>query len=208
MTSLVKSWLYQDQFLKPEELVMYRPPYVGGLGVHNVMLKAQAGLIKSFLETAIGPTFRQSIFHSILFRYHVLGDRSVADPGYPPFYSAEFFSKIRQAHDETPLNVANMSEKQWYRLLLENNCTMESRNGDDQAFKLCRVELAHPETDWERSWRLARLPGLGPGNISFIFKMLHQILPTQERLARTTQEQAQSVCCQAVFFYGMTFLMH
>ena len=79
-----------------------------------------------------------------------------------------------------------MSEKQWYRLLLENNCTMESRNGDDQAFKLCRVELAHPETDWERSWRLARLPGLGPGNISFIFKMLHQILPTQERLARTT----------------------
>ena len=65
VTSLVKSWLYQHQFLKPEELVMYRPPYVGGLGVHNVMLKAQAGLIKYFLETAIG---------------HILDRVSVADP--------------------------------------------------------------------------------------------------------------------------------
>jgi hypothetical protein len=29
---------------------------------------------------------------------------------------------------------------------------------------LCRVERAMPGTDWENSWRLARLPGLGPEN--------------------------------------------
>ena len=36
VTSLVKSWLYQDQFIEPEEMIMYRPPSYGGLGVQNV----------------------------------------------------------------------------------------------------------------------------------------------------------------------------
>ena len=42
-----------------------------------------------------------------------------------------------------------------------------------------------PGTDWEHCWKLARLLGLGPDNITFLFKLLHQILPTQERVART-----------------------
>ena len=50
---------------------------------------------------------------------------------------------------------------------------------------LCRVERASPGTDWENSWRLARLPGLGPDNIAFLFKLMHEILPTQELVART-----------------------
>ena len=90
----VKSWVNADQFLKPEEMILFRPPSFGGLGVHNVKLKAQAALIRSFLETAIHPQFIHSLYHSILFRYHVLGDSSVPDPGYPPFYPKDFFSKI------------------------------------------------------------------------------------------------------------------
>jgi hypothetical protein len=50
---------------------------------------------------------------------------------------------------------------------------------------LCRVERASLGTDWENSWRLVRLPGLGPGNTSFLFKLMHEILPTQECVART-----------------------
>ena len=57
----------------------------------------------------------------------------------------------------------------------------------------CRVERASPLTDWERSWRLARLPGLGPENVSFLFKMLHDLLPTQERVART-KPRASPAC--------------
>ena len=170
ITSLVKSWLYQDQLLKPEELVMYRPPSSGGLGVLNVQLKAQAGLIRSFLETAINPKFRTSLYHSTLFRYHVLGETSLPNPGLPPFYSAQFFSKIRQVHEESPLNVALMTEKQWYQLLLEDSCTMEEGNGGQRILIKCRVERANPEADWERSWKLARLPGLGSENISFLLK--------------------------------------
>ena len=57
---------------------------------------------------------------------------------------------------------------------------------------LCRVERASQLTDWERSWRLARLPGLGPENVSFLFKMMHDVLPTQERVARTKPRASPS----------------
>ena len=39
--------------------------------------------------------------------------------------------------------------------------------------------------DWNQCWKPARLGGLGPENISFPFRMIHQTLPTQERVART-----------------------
>ena len=194
MTSLVKSWLYQDQLLKPEEMVMHRHPAVGGLGVHNVQLKAKAALIRTFMETAGNPTFRSSLFHTTLFRYHVLEETSLPNPGFPPFYSNDFFAKIRKVHLETPLNVRKMSEKEWYRVLLEEYCTMEIDQTGQQVNIKCRVERASPLTDWEQSWRLARLPGLGPENVSFLLRMMHDLLPTQERVARTNPRA--SPACQ------------
>ena len=185
INSNVKSWIYGDQFIKPEERILFRPPSFGGLGVHNVQMKAQAALTRSFLETACHPQFLHSLYHSSLYRYHVLGDDTIPDPGFPPFYSKDFFAKIREVHLETPLNVAVMTQKQWYRLLLEDNCTMEQGEAGQMQFIRSRVELASPETDWEQSWRLARLPGLGPDHTSFLFRLLHQLLPTQERVHRT-----------------------
>ena len=137
------------------------------------------------METASNPRFRSSLYHSLLFRYHVLGETSLPDPGYPPYYSLDFFSKIRQVHLETPLNVSYMSEKQWYQFLLEDSCIMEVDMEGNSSMKMCRVERASPGTDWEKSWRLARLPGLGPENTSFLLRMMHDILPTKERVART-----------------------
>ena len=194
ITSLIKSWLYADLLLKPEEIIMYRPSSIGGLGIHNVKLKALAGLIRTFLETAGNPLFSQSLYHNILFRYHVLDEISIQDPGFPPFYSKDFFLMIRQVHLNSPLNIFHMTEKMWYRLLLEDYCIME--DGD---YKKCRVERMIPNIEWERCWALARLPGLGPENISFLFKLLHQILPTQERVARTkpnTSPNCRNALCQ------------
>ena len=126
-----------------------------------------------------------SLYHTSLFRYHVLEDLSLANPGIPPFYNKEFFGVIRRVHLQSSLNIFKMSEKDWYTLLVEDSCTMEmSETGEDEYIK-CRVERASPDTDWENCLRLARLPGLGPEKISFLFKLLHQILPTQERVART-----------------------
>ena len=168
ITSLVKGWLYQDQLIKPEEMIMYRESSLGGLGIHSVQHKAQAGLIRSFMETANNPNFMTSLYHSVLFRYHVLGETSLPNPGLPSFYSQDFFTKIRKVHQETPLNVSLMTEKQWYRWLMEETYRAEDDGGQSRPI-LCRVERAKPGADWERSWRLARLPGLGPENTSFTY---------------------------------------
>ena len=65
ITSQIKSWLYQDLLIKPSELVLYRSTEDGGLGLMNVKFRSLALLVRTFLETAINPTFRHSLFHGI-----------------------------------------------------------------------------------------------------------------------------------------------
>ena len=140
ITSRIKSWLYGDMLLKPEEMVMTRPASYGGLGIHNIKMKALAGLITTFLETACNPKYSQSLYHSNLYRYYVLDDTSILDPGLPPFYSISFFQTIKKIHEESPLNVATMTEGQWYRSLVEQNITMEESDTGQPRFIACRVE--------------------------------------------------------------------
>ena len=134
--------------LKPEEMVMTRPASDGGWGVNNVKMKALAGLITTFLETACNPKYSQSLYHNNLFRYYVLDDTSILDPGLPPFYSISFFQTIKKIHEESPLNVAVMTEGQWYRILVEQNVTMEQSATGEPKFIVCRLERASPWTDW------------------------------------------------------------
>ena len=97
---------------------------------------------------------------------------------------------------ESPLNVATMTQKHWYTLLLEDCCIKEYRGDGTQKYIRTKVELASPETDWERSWRLAIMQGLGPEHTTFLFKLLHNILPTQERLHRANNDVSQH--CKAL----------
>ena len=71
INSSVKYWLYADLMEKPSEAVMCHPAFHGGLGVTSVKYKAQAILIRSFMETSGNPKFRSSLLHSKLFQYHV-----------------------------------------------------------------------------------------------------------------------------------------
>ena len=153
--------------------------------MHNVQIRAQACLIKTFLETAANPGFQQSLYHATLFKYHVLKDTSLPNPGLPPYYPASFFSILRRVSEDSPLDITKMSLKQWYLLLLEDNVTMaEVQN--HREYIPCRVELLHPTTDWEVTWRLSRLPGLGSELTSFLHRLLHDLLPTRERQHRIT----------------------
>ena len=47
-----------------------------------------------------------------------------------------------------------------------------------------RAERAHLGNDWTNTWYLARKRGLPPDLSSHLFRMLHGILPTQDRVAR------------------------
>ena len=120
-----KSWLYQDMFEKPGELLLYRPVEEGGLGLHHVKSKALAGLIVTFLQTAANPLFQQSLYHNLLYRRHCLDDATAPDLVPPPYYSRNFFGIIKEVIESTPLNPVHMTVKQWYRHLLEKDVTME-----------------------------------------------------------------------------------
>ena len=184
ITSKVKSWLYADQFEKPQELILYRPASQGGLGMHHVKYKALAMLIRSFLETAVNPKFLHNTYHSSLFKYHVLLQQDSPDPGLPPYYSQQFFDTIRQVHDNTTMNVATMSSTEWYNILVEENCTMHTSDDGTRQLLPSRTELLWPENDWSRSWQLARCKGLRSEITTFLWRLLHNILPTQERTSR------------------------
>ena len=125
MTSSVKSWLYQDMFAKPEEMVIHCPHHYGGLGLHSIKHKAMAGYITTFLQTAANPAFCPNLLHSLLFRKHVLGEdiEGVPDPP-PPYLTAELFSTIKKVKDDSPLIIVTMTEKDWTRFLTEDNITM------------------------------------------------------------------------------------
>jgi hypothetical protein len=188
INSKVRSWLYSDQFEKPEEIVLFRPTFMGGLNMHNVKYKSMAMLIRSFLETAVNPNYIHSLFHEALFNHHVLLDRSWPDPGAPPYFSPHFFSTIRQAYLHSPMDTNLMSSRQWYHYLLEEQVTMAPRDEHNPpSYIPCRTENFHQDTDWERSWRLARLPGLDSEQITFLWRLLHRLLPTLERVNRINQ---------------------
>ena len=161
ITSNVKRWLYGDMLLKPEEIIMSRPTSFGGLSVHNVGVKALAGLITTFLETACNPKYRRSLYHSNLFRLNVLDDNSIPDPGFPPFYSKNFFQVIKKVHTESALNVCVMSEGQWYRLLMEDNVTW-------RRWKTARGSTLVAGWSWQVQKQIGRPPGDYQGCLDWV----------------------------------------
>ena len=91
-----------------------------------------------------------------------------------------------------------MTSRQGYTLMLENNLTMElvEENSPRQQYISCRTELLSPENDWERTWRFARFKGLGPDMITFLWRLLHRLLPTQDRVHRIVRNKTPSPNCQ------------
>ena len=54
-----------------------------------------------------------------------------------------------------------MTTAQWYRVLLEKEITMVEIDDQTMQYINSRTELASPNTDWELTWKRARLKGLG-----------------------------------------------
>ena len=122
---------------------------MGGLGLHNVKYKALASLIRTFLETSVHPSFQHSLLHTLLYRVYVLEDASLyMPPTLPPYLSASFFKTIRNAKENTPLNVTTMTTAQWYRYLVE-----EELEDNTMGYIKSRVELSVQTNDRKRTWR-------------------------------------------------------
>ena len=77
------------------------------------------------------------------------------------------------------------SAKEWYRVLLEDQLLISQLTENTPAMLLpISVETLSPENEWPAIWRLARINGLGSQLTSFLFKLLHGLLPTQDRVHR------------------------
>ena len=184
ISTALKGWLFQDQLEKPEDFVLYRSRNTGGLGLLHTECKSLSFFIRSFMETAANPAFLRNHYHEALFKWHVLGDRSIINPGTTPYYNTEFFNMILSVRNEGLLNVTTMSSQSWYRVLLENKVTHRVTMDGSRELKPCRAELSFPDRNWDMIWMLIVTPGLPSELTSFLWLLFHNILPTKERLFR------------------------
>ena len=184
ITSTVKQYIYRDMLEKPGELLLYRPTDQGGLGLHNIRCKALASRITTFLQTAANPRFQQSAYYSALYHYHCLNDDIFGKPAPPPYYDAAFFEQIKKAMDKSHVNPIQMSLKQWYSYLLEEEVTMQEEFvAGPMVSKLSRIEALSPTTDWQKIYFLSRQKGLSPDIKSFNFKLINSLLPFKQRVS-------------------------
>ena len=165
-------------------MILHMPVHMGGLGLHSVKFKALASLLRTFMETAAHPSYHHNLFHTILYRVNVLGDDTIPSPPLPPYYPDLFFQTIRNVKENTPLNVTTMTTADWYRVLVEQEVTMVELPNSPREYIRSRAELASVNTDWDTSWKRARMKGLGSEATSFLWKLLHRLLPCEERLSR------------------------
>ena len=194
ISAFVKSWLFADQLEKPEEMVLHRPRTLGGLGLVHIQSKALSLLITSFLESAIMPKFQRNLYHHALYNWHIQDVRTIPAPSTSPYYDAEFFSCIKEVKEEGLLNILTMTSGMWYRVLVEKNVTHEAL-GNTSRHIPCRAERNHPAVDWDRTWRLASTPGLSSDHLTFLWRMLHNLLPCQARLFRMRMPNITTDTC-------------
>ena len=184
--STIKSWIYRDLFEKPSEKVLFRSITEGGLGLVHIGIKCQSELIRTFLETSIHPRFRHNLLHEILYRKHVLEeDINIRLPN-TPYYNKDFYEDIRtlRQHFEGR-DISSLKLNQIYNCLLGLKVTMSAAT-DSAPTKLIplSVEMKNPNVNWEEVWRRVRLRGLPAQAGSFLFRLLHGLLLTQDRVRR------------------------
>ena len=84
-------------------------------------------------------------------------ERSIPNPGFPPYYSFDFFNTIKNAKDDTSLNITMMTTSEWTTFLVEENVTMTTLPDQTRDFLPCKAELTQPINDWQKTWYLARM---------------------------------------------------
>ena len=176
-------------------MILHRKRSVGGLGLLNVKYKAMAEMARSFMESSLNPKFITNIHHQALYLWKVEENRDIPDPGKNPFMTEELWSNIKRVKEEGLLNIGKMTTGQWYRALLENNITMQVDADGRSSLRPCKVEIANPRVDWAQTWQLASLRDLSSEDQTFLWRMLHDILPTQSRLHRLGMRNAPTPNC-------------
>ena len=185
-----KSFISADLLEKPNKHVLHQEIKDGCLGLICISSRAKAAFITTFLQTAINPNFIRNSYHNLLYRHFVLEEQTPIMIR-PPYFGDGFFETIRRLKSSIP-SIELISIKGVYDFLVSSTLRAEiqvpgiqgSSNPADWPLIPLTCEARTPETNWIKTWRLARQRGLGPKLTSFILKMLWRIIPTRVRLHR------------------------
>ena len=168
--------------IKPDENFLFHKISEGGLGLTNVKLKAKSCFIKTFLDLSINAKYISSPFLAAIYEHHVLNE-NVHCPPLPPYLNEDIFQVIRTAK-HCDLIVEDMTIKDWYSFLMDQEFTSIDPLTQLNVLKPCKVELNFQYSDWYLIWHNCRLSCFDSEMSSFSFKLVHDLLPTDERLSR------------------------
>ena len=195
ITSLAKSWVYADLLVKPDEITLYRPRSKGGLNLIHVKYRAMAEQIKYFIDTAVNPNYPCNIYHKALYEWFVEENSLMKNPGKSPYFTQDFFQAIKAVKEQESLSIKHFSIGMWYRALL-NLYVLTEKDDDGFVFEKCsKLEQGHSQTSWDSTWNVVCHPSLESADHSFLFCLLHDLLPTQLILAKVLRAHYSTNVC-------------
>ena len=130
--------------MRKNHIIIKRVFHIYLLLTSNVKQKALAGFISTFIQTAANPKYQSNLLHTLLFRKYVLEEDYVAGvpAQLPPYLSEDLFAIIRKVRSQSTYNIVTMTEKDWSRILTENEVTMEiNAESGLKVFWPCKAEL-------------------------------------------------------------------
>ena len=160
-----------------------RPVVSGGLGLTSVKQKSTSFLIKTFVELSANPKYISSQYLTRLYNFNILG-HDIPCPPSPPYYNESFYCTIREAK-EAGMDIINLSTKQWYNHLMNQEIFTKKDDDGSLVPNLSRSETLCPDIDWEVIWMRIRHPSFSSDTVSFLWKLVNELLPTEERLNAT-----------------------
>ena len=81
-------------------------------------------------------------------------------------------------------SLESLTFKTIYKFLVKSLLKDQGDDNGERKLLPLKCEIASPNTDWQQTWRYARLKGLGPELTTFLLKMVWGILPSGARLAK------------------------
>merc|ERR1711963_979979 len=106
----IKKWISQGLVQRPNEVLLFRPPEQGGLGLINVYARATANLVKNFVEMGLRESKSASLYMNAIFRAFVCGEEglSVKKPSVLP---PEVFTIVKEAMQDS--NILLITTRGW-----------------------------------------------------------------------------------------------
>ena len=88
-----------------------------------------------------------------------------------------------------------MTTKDWYHYILHNNIFYTKVNGTFTK-SLCRIERNRPDLVFPEIWTFVRMPTLQSQTTSFLWRLAHELIPSENRLSQCNYGGFTSPFCK------------